>query len=390
MTRLESARSWALGGAVLAAETVRFAIDRVVPTRGVPDRGSAVGARWLEAVMGLPAGTVRSVRVVDEHHGTASRARLAVDVDRRADVPSTLFVKLAPWAFGGRLFMNAMGLGEREAAFYATIAGEVPVRVPRCYGAVVDGRRGRNAIVLEDLGDSAMFRDITDACSLDDANAVVDALADLHARYWASPRLATDLAGLAPHHGAGRAALAGAFVRRVLERPRGLAADLVSSAVVSDSRVLGERGAGIDAFWATQPATLVHNDTHLGNLFFEGGRPGFLDWQNAGVGPGIGDVAYFVVPSLPPDVARQAEPALVGRYVERLRAAGVDVDGEGMWMAYRAAVARYYVGAVVTAAFGDRLQRAHIVRTGVERAVAAVRDLEVFELLRSLTGDGRS
>src|SRR5688500_16976867 len=107
MTTLESARSWALGGGVLAAETVRFAVDRVVPTRGVPDSGSAIGARWLETAMGLSPGMVRSVRVVDEHHGTASRARLAVDVDRRAGVPSTLFVKLAPRAFGGRLFMNA-------------------------------------------------------------------------------------------------------------------------------------------------------------------------------------------------------------------------------------------------------------------------------------------
>ncbi len=64
------------------------------------------------------------------------------------------------------------------------------------------------------------------------------------------------------------------------------------------SRMLFEQRDAIEAFWATEPQTLCHGDTHLGNLFFEGSSPGFLDWQAVMMGPGIRDVSYFLIASV--------------------------------------------------------------------------------------------
>ena len=381
--RVRAALRGARGAGCVAAETCRYVVDRALPDSGaIPAQGSDITTAWLQGAVGADPGAVRTVRRgrPDRRNGIAL-VRLLVD---GSDLPSSMFIKLAARRLGGRVFMNVMGLGEREARCYLELGSELPVRVPCCYAALVDHRRGRNAILLEDLAVHATFRDITQACSVAEATTVVDALADLHAAYWASPRFDRDLAWLVPSADSPASTLGAALVARVLRRPSGKLADLIPLETQRESRLLLDLAQPIGAYWAAQTRTLTHNDTHLGNLFFEGTTPGFLDWQNVGAGPGIRDVAYFMLPSLEPGVAREAERTLVARYVERIG----DVRGapteEQAWESYRAAASQYYVGAVVTAAFGERLQRGPIARLGVERAVAAVRDLDTFGLLRKI------
>jgi aminoglycoside phosphotransferase (APT) family kinase protein len=148
--------------------------------------------------------------------------------------------------------------------------------------------------------------------------------------------------------------------------------------------VLIDRKPAVDAFWAAEPRTLVHGDTHLGNLFFEGATPGFLDWQAVMAGPGIRDLAYFVTASVDAPVARDIERGLVDRYAERLARGGVDADADHLWTRYRAVVAEFYISAVMTSGTGDRMQPEAISRVGVERAVAAVQALDTFEVLTAL------
>lgn len=150
------------------------------------------------------------------------------------------------------------------------------------------------------------------------------------------------------------------------------------------ARVLDRRGDAVDTFWGRLPGTLTHGDTHLGNIFFNpDGSAGFFDWQVATRGPAIRDVAYFLVSSLSPEVARSHERGLLDEYRHRLvECGGPDLDGRTLWDMYRAAATHFYVGAVVTAAFGDRLQAGDIARVGVQRAVAAVTSLDSFGVLR--------
>ena len=68
-----------------------------------------------------------------------------------------------------------------------------------------------------------------------------------------------------------------------------------------------ERSMDIVALFGEGERTLIHGDTHSGNLFVDGGRTGFYDWAVAGRGPGVRDVAYFLCNSLPVEIRRAEE-----------------------------------------------------------------------------------
>jgi hypothetical protein len=379
-----SARVAARGTALVATEIARAGYSRARASGGdVPLRSSGLTPRWLEGAMGLPAGAIASVSVVDEHSGTAGRARLALQAGGDVDVPSHVFVKLTPTSYFQHVLMLLFGLGEREVLVYRSIAPDLPVRVPRCYATVIDARRGRNAIVLEDLADTARFRDIREPASASETEAVVDAMARQHAAFWQTGRLQGDLRPLT-----GRAAAAnllGDVIRkRFLGSMKGLGADMVPKEMQGQCSIFFERSAGIDAMWASQPQTVLHGDPHLGNLFFEGATPGFLDWQIAMAGAGIRDVAYFAVQSVDADLLRTIERGLVDRYASGLEAAGITVDPERLWTLYRAGVTEAFLASVTTAEAGERMQNEEVCRAGISRAVAGVEAHDSFTVLARL------
>lgn len=369
---------------LLAKEVARCGVDRAFPSRAtVPARTRDLTPAWLASALGVPPGTVRGLRVFDEHHGTASRARLEVDAGDDASLPRRLFVKFTPRALQQQLLMNVMDLGRREVLFYDAVAAGVPVRVPRCYAAQLEPGGRRNVMVFEDLSGRARFRDLREPCTAEEAASVVDALADLHAAYWQSPRFDADLRLLAARSPEADY-LAAVIVRRMVEKPKDDVLAMLPPGTHRASRLLYEHREAVDAFWAREPRTLAHGDPHLGNLYFEGDRPGFLDWQAVTAGPGIRDLAYFLTASVDVPVARAVERGLVQRYGDRLAAGGVTVDPDALWARYRAAITEIYVAAVVTAGTAERMQPRAVTRIGVERAVAAVNEHDSFAVLAAL------
>jgi aminoglycoside phosphotransferase (APT) family kinase protein len=374
--------------AMIAREVGRVGVDRVLPDgRTLPDSGRGLTPSVVEGLTSRPIGSISAVRVLEEHHGTAGRVRVAIEAAPAADLPETLFFKVTPHNVVQRVMMNVFDLGAREVLFYSQVAPDAPLRVPRCYGATLDARRGRNVIVLEDLHGSATFRDIREPVDATQAAAVIDALADVHAAFWGTARFGADLAPLRARTPASER-LGNAFVGRVLGNLKGHAADVVPAEVQDASRVVIERRAEIDAYWARAlPLTLCHGDPHRGNLFFEGDAPGFLDWQAVMAGPGLRDVSYFLVSSMEVDQLVGVERELVARYVSRLTSNGVELESTRAWELYRASAVEIYVAAIVTAGTSDRMQPPEISRVGVDRAAAAVQRLDTFAVLeRFLAG----
>ncbi|QXQ15915.1 ecdysteroid 22-kinase family protein [Skermania piniformis] len=356
--------------AVGGRASIPLRIDRLTPTR-------------LADVLGLSPKAIRSLRILDADSGTAARARIAVDSD--ADLPKSLFVKLPPHDFGQQVLLNLFRLGAREVLVYRALGAAAPVRVPRCYAARHDPVRKRSLLILEDLSGRAEFRTCVDTVTRAEAEAVVDALADLHARFWATDRFVGDLRPLAARSAAEIAV--GDLIRRyLLGRLTGPIADLVPPETKRACRMFFERSADIDRFWAAQPQTLTHGDPHLGNLFVEAGVPGFLDWQVASAGVGIRDVAYFATASVEPGLLRRIERDLVRRYAARLERAGIAVAGDRLWTLYVAALTEPLLAFVCTAAAGDRMQPFAVSQVGVERAVAAVTAYDSFAVLAELIG----
>ena len=379
-----SALSVAHGLGLAFKEAGRAGLDRVVPGgAAVPLRSDGITPAWLASALGVRAGAIRAVRVVDEHSGTAARARIAVEADDDAGVPDHLFVKFTPHNFAQHVMMNLFGLGTREVLLYEAMGDAPPVRIPRCYAAKVDATRGRNIMVLEDLSSTATFRTVLDSLSPSEAEAVVDAMADLHVAFWETDRFKHDLKPMTGRAPAANA-LGDVIRKRLMGSMKGHTADLVPAAMKQQSRIFFERSTDIDAFWASQPQTLLHGDPHLGNLFFEGDKPGFLDWQVAMAGVGVRDVAYFATASVAPDLLRKIERGLVERYASRLDAASVPADLDRLWANYRAGVTEFYMSAVCSAEAGERAQALDITRAGVERAVAGVEANDSFEVLAAL------
>ncbi|MFJ1455961.1 phosphotransferase family protein [Nocardia sp. N2S4-5] len=368
-------------------EAVRAGLDRVLPGGTIPLRIDEVTERWLGDALGLPPGALTSVQVLDAHSGTAARARIAVKSES-GDIPAHLFVKLPPSNYLQHVLMNVFGLGLHEILAYRALGEQPPVRVPKCYVAQSDRFRRRTVLVLEDLSATARFRTVVDTVTRAEAEAVIDALADLHAAFWDTDRFAGDLRPLATRTTAD-IRLGDLIRRRFLAEITGHSADLVPAEMRRQCRIFYQRSADIDAFWAAQPRTLIHADPHLGNLFFTDDGPGFLDWQIATAGAGIRDVAYFATASVEPGLLRTIERDLVRRYVSRLEAAGVAVDGERLWTLYRAAITEFYLAAVCTAEAGDRMQPFEVSRVGVERAVAGVAAHDSFEVLTTLIEGAR-
>lgn len=380
--RVPRAASTSLGVGLAVTEALRAAADRAISRpAAVPGRIEEVSAAWLADALGLVPGAITSVRVVDHDSGTAARARIAVQAE--ADLPGTLFCKLPPRNYLQQVLMNVFRLGTKEVTAYRALGDHPPVRVPRCHAAKEDRLRRRAVLVLEDLSSSAEFRTCVDAVTAAEARAVVDALADLHAAYWDTDRFAGDLRPLA-HRSAAEIRIGDLVRRRFLGEITGHTADLIPPAIREQCRIFYERSADIDRFWASGPQTLIHGDPHPGNLFFEAGAPGFLDWQVASSGAGIRDVAYFLTASVEPDLLRHVERELVERYTNRLGATGVDADPDHTWTLYRAAVTEWFLAAVCTAEAGERMQPFEISRVGVERAVAAVGAHDSFGVLAGL------
>jgi aminoglycoside/choline kinase family phosphotransferase len=78
---------------------------------------------------------------------------------------------------------------------------------------------------------------------------------------------------------------------------------------------------------AASPATVLHGDMRLDNLFFpaDAGAPPVVavDWSNATRGPGPYDVAYFCCMAFTPEQRREHEDRLLHLYHDALLERGV-------------------------------------------------------------------
>ncbi len=331
-------------------------------------------AEWFSAALDAD---VRSVKILDRHSGTTGRARLALDGG--AGVPGTVFVKLAPFDDWQRDWVDKTGMGVAETRFYRDLASEVPVRVPRTLYAEFDERAGdRDAyvMVLEDLEASGCrFPAPTDADIELRARDIVAQLAALHARYQDSDRFAPggDMAWLTPRQtasGDGGASL----VQTALDN----LADRLPDGFRTLAELYVARSRDVLALYREGPKTLVHGDPHLGNLFVDGARTGFLDWAVLGYAPGIRDVAYVLCNSIPTEVRRAVERELVGEYASTL---GIDTDGA--WVGYRLFAVYSWCAAACTAAMGSKWQPESVGLGGTIRATIAAVDLDCVGLLES-------
>ncbi|OIN78846.1 phosphotransferase [Mycobacterium malmoense] len=344
---------------------------------GLPRTVEDIDAAVLSRVMGTHVG---SVRVLDGHAGTSTRARLALT---GKNVPESVFVKIAAKTAATRLMGELGRLGHTEVRFYSQLAPQL-TGVPDAYGAAFDAWTGRYLLVLEDLpAESCEFPDTLHPLSPDQASLVVELLADLHAAFW--NRLPRDgrgpLAWLYTPSSDVTSLLTGplmhASMKRLAERTT-----MPAGIPVEQGRFIADNYRTVAALIDAPPHTVMHGDAHPGNMYFCGGKAGLLDWQAVRRGHPSRELAYTLITSLTPEDRRATQRDLLDDYRRALAAAGgPELDRDELWLRYRQGALYGYVAPLITAGMGG-MQVEDIAAEGLRRGVEALDDLETIAALK--------
>jgi hypothetical protein len=344
----------------------------------LPSQPADLTPRWLGEVLGAP---VTSVEVIDHAFATNQRARIGLTYDEPGTGPASLFVKLAPLDEGHRQMIGAIGMGVREVQFYADVAASLDLLVPGCLYAGSEG--DLFVLLLEDLAArGCRFAGNGEwGVGADEAAGALEDLARFHARFEsASARDAVAPWLAAPDPGPGSEATA-AVMRMVLDQH----GETFPPAYRTICQLYAEHHARFHEMWHAGPQTYVHGDLHIGNVFLDGRRVGFIDWGLSRTSTHLRDVSYFLTMSVDVEARRVDERALLQTYLDSLRSAGgLDIPFEEAWRQHRLQ-ASYTVIATFLAytpsymagdgvALGDAL---------IARAHAALDDLDVVDAVRA-------
>jgi hypothetical protein len=337
-----------------------------------------------------PGAAVQGLRVVEEAHcdtgsaSTAGRAVLDLDYVAGCDrgLPNRVVLKTVLIHPGAPSSMY-----RNEVRFYRYLRPELDVEIPRVFASIFDEESGCFGVVMEDVRlRSARFPNATESMTEPQILNVLSQLAGLHSRFWTSPRFSQDLDWLwTPCSGGLYDFLQGAggeFLRYQVEGNQ------------YKQELLVRLGRSFDEVWkclwkaqkilASEPATLLHGDTHLGNTYIlPADRVGLLDWQLMNRGRWSHDVTYIMITALDIEYRRRHEKDLLAYYLDRLRAGGVQAAPEmkDARLLYRqTAIWGFLIGWMITPVenYGEEILRANL-----ERLTTALEDLETFAALAS-------
>jgi len=377
-----------------------------------------------------PGAVVTEVNVIHSAHrgdgiaSTADRVALELTYESAIGLPSRMLLKtvllhrglrfgpaaiqltgkvfdvLGSLPFGSRLrprVFSAIGAYQRryphapdamyinEVRFYRTIRGSLSIEAPACFGSVFDEENRSFGVLMEDLTlRGARFPNALTSVTVDEISGLVATLAALHARYWQSPLLASELPWLATPVAGGMYPVFQA-----------LGLDLIRNQVETNAykaAAISPLGKTVDELWdalwkaqemlASGPQTLLHGDPHIANTYLLPDQSGgFLDWQLMIRGRWAHDFTYLLITGLATEDRRTHERALLSFYLDELRRHGVEdtPDQDEAWLRYRqAAIWGLVIGWLITPTenYGEAITAANI-----SRLVAAVQDLETLEAL---------
>jgi len=323
---------------------------------------------------------VARVEVVAHHEATNAHAFLRVHYAARAGAPERLFCKLLPSGAERRAAIAATGMGEREVHFYSRLAPRLAMRVPEVYFARCEPESGAFVLLMEDLAHTGCtIPDGTRGVEVDAAAGALADLAALHVRFEDPARRRSEAGWVAPPlHDPG---YAGAMLAEGLAGHRARLGEPFARV----AEIYLAHADALHALWLEGPTTVVHGDPHLGNLFDDGGRTGFLDWGIVSTGPPLRDVSYFLAMALDVEVRRRSERDLLRHYLDRRAAlGGSPVSFDEAWRRHREQAAYCVVASCQIARFPNGLSpaRERFSEAFLARARAAVEDLDALGALR--------
>jgi hypothetical protein len=301
--------------------------------------------------------------------------------DGGAGPPASVVAKLPSALPDNRALGLALGFYEVEHRFYAELAGRVGLRTPHVWFTGAEPEAGRYALLLEDLGGHERH-DQLDGAPIHRAEAMIDAVASMHARYWG-------LAPLAGHdwvpEGSGEALAP--FAELVSASWPAFDGAIATFADDDDRALVRRFVEGFERLaemTVDHPQTLVHRDFRLDNALFDGETPVVFDWGGAARAGGFYDLHYFLGGSLTSEDRADHWRRLVDRYLTALVDDGVDLGGAPLDEMHRANA--LFCLTVPVMAGGDALNTRdekgeRLIRVGLRRLFDHLHDLDAVAVL---------
>jgi hypothetical protein len=357
---------------------------------------------WLNSALpSLPPVDAVEWELISEGFGlTGVVARLHLRYERPAEAAASSLILKLPMALpeSASHYREAQSADDdamrryfersaREVDFYREIAPEIDGVAPNVYFIGTDLLERVVVMLLEDLSE-ARNGDVLAGCGVEDARAVIEQIARVHARWWnrAAP-------GWLPWWGGDHAPRQQRLARQIvpfLDRW----GPTIPPEVVAIIERLGTTYASLLEALDRRPRTIIHADLHLDNVLFDvptRNAPVILDWQSLLLGPAMLDVGRFIAESLSPADRRQHEVELLELYHECLVAGGVpNYSLNQLQVDYRLSLARTLPGIVAWLANVDldrldgRERQLMEAALGDRRLVSALVDHNVLGLLNDL------
>jgi len=351
---------------------------------GIPLHAGEIDAGWLEDVLGArhPGVCLAEATLLENHEATNAHARLALRYREPAGAPETLFCKLLPSEPGRREAIVQTGMGIKEARFYEQLAPRVSMRVPEVHGIRYDAGDGSFALLMEDLAAGrCTISEGPQSVSVDAAARALADLAELHVRFEDPSRRRAEAGWV--REPAPASDYATTRLRYGLDHRR----DRLTDVFAELAELYIDQYDALHAQWHHGPLTVIHGDPHIGNLFDDAGRTGFLDWGIIQVSTPLRDVSYFLCMALDVEDRRRSESELLRHYLDvRSSLGGHVIDFDAAWLEHRVQAA-YTVPAscqVVTFPEDASPRRRVFAEAFLARAEAALADLEVRAALREV------
>ena len=356
----------------------------------IPDSVEDIDVNWLTSALTekFPDVKIASIKIEKNMEVTNHHVHLQVDYYKAAGAPEKLFCKFLPCEPQRKQAIADTHMGLREARFYKEIAPtlDIDMRIPDVYCSRFSAEDDSFVLVMENITDSGCTTsDGTQTVSLDSATRVLEELAFLHLEFssrevrrkripWLTEKL---------FNGARRNNYAPKLISYGLEHHR----HRLSSSFAELSDLYLKKTQKLHAIWVEGPKTLIHGDLHIGNLFDDHGRTGFLDWGIISIGTPLRDLSYFLIMSLSTDDRRSHQERLIKHYLNILNSGeGFNINFDEAWRGYQLHAA-YGVPAccqIMTFPKNATNQRKVFATAFLSRAQEAIDDLEVVDIIKNL------
>ncbi|MDH3644410.1 MAG: histidine phosphatase family protein [Gammaproteobacteria bacterium] len=283
---------------------------------------------WLQKVMSphLDGATIAgfSPQVIGVGEGFMGQlARLAVTyTEDTGTAPRSLIAKFAATRADTREMARDQNLYRREIGFYRDIGQDVGIRVPVCYYSDFNEETQSFVMLLEDMAPGEASDQVL-GTSKETSRQVIEHFARLHAKWWNSDKLdgyvwAKWIINEMPMEEA---------LARLRENTRQVEETGSFDAYPEMKRLMYL----LPPLFRMQPAppypfSLTHGDLRSDNIIqpsAEGGEFCVLDWQLAGKGDPVNDIARWMAQSITIEDRRETEQELLKLYHGKLIEHGV-------------------------------------------------------------------